>query len=230
MAELERMLIEAWEERPEREKLMFIGLALVVVVWFSWSFVIKGNLKKVWAAHKTLVKVEAEYKEAVEFHKNVAAFKKKQKDLEAELKQKWVEEEEFNQRIRAQGQLEDVMEGLRSEAGKSSLKLVTLDVKTTTTADSAPGKADVRGAPKKEPASYKRNNILLVCRGPYRQTVEYLLKVLDMPRVMSLTSLSMVKPAVSAVGGGGAPESKPDAAGAGDSTLETRLELEVLFK
>lgn len=228
MAELERKLLEIWDERPEREKLMFIGLALIIVVWFSWSFVIKGNLKKVWAAHKMLVKVEAEYKEAVEFHKNAAAFKKKQKDLEAELKQKWVEEEEFNQRIRAQGQLEDVMEGLRSEAGKSSLKLVTLDVKTTATAESAPGKADVRGDSRKDSSSYKRNNILLVCRGPYRQTVEYLLKVMDMPRVMSLTSLSMVKPAVSALRG--APESKPDAAGAGDSTLETRLELEVLFK
>jgi len=228
MEELERRLMEAWLSRPEREKAVLIAVAVVVAVWFTWSFVIKGNLKKSWAVHTSLAKVEREYKQAVALHKNVAAFNKKQQDLEAELRQRGVEEGEFNEKIKARGQLEDVMEGLRSEAGKSSLKLVTLDVKTTTMTEAAPGKADVKGARKKEAAAYKRNNILLVCRGPYRQTVEYLLKVTDMPRVMSLTSLSMGKAAVPAASG--EPDSKAEAAVAGDSTLETRLELEVLFK
>ncbi len=228
MEELERRLLEAWDARAEREKAVLVALAFFAVVWFSWSFVIKGNLRLVWAAHKRLATAEAEYKEAVRHHKDTGDFKKKNEDLEAELNQMRVEEEDFNQKIKAQGQLEDVLDGLRREAGKSSLRLVSLDVKTADTAEAAPSKAVDNGAPKKETAYFKRSNISLVYRGPYRQSVEYFLKCMDMHRVMSLTSFSIGKTAAPAARG--EPDPKAEAAGAGDSPLETRFELEVLFK
>ena len=232
---LER-LSEAWDARLEREKAIFIAVALAVAVWFTWSYVVKGNLKAVWSAHKMLSAAEREYDVAFQAHKNAETFKKKKDDLTAELKQKLVEEEEFDQMIRAQGQLEEVLEGLRTEAGKSSLKLVTLDVKHGGAASAptkAEGKAGEKGGTKKEGVSYKRSNILLVCRGQYRETVEYLLKVTDMHRVMSLNSLSMGKAAVHVARGARAKvagESNPETADSGNSPVETKLELEHFFK
>jgi Tfp pilus assembly protein PilO len=234
MEDLIKKLMEAWDERPEREKTMFIGVGLFVVAWFSWSFVISANVKSAWAAHKLLTAAEAEYKESVYQHKNAAAFKRKLDGLESELKQKQVEEEEFNQKIKGQGQMEDLLEGLRSEADKSSLSLVTLDLKVTASTAPTPKTDDKdKTATQPESVSYKKNSIMLVCVGPYRQTVDYLLKIMSMPRVISLKSFSMGKVSASEgkeAGLKGAPASKPDTAVAVDSPVETRLELEVFFK
>jgi hypothetical protein len=232
MKELMERLETVWEGLADRERKMAIGILAFLFLWFTWDNVLSSKLSASFRLHKELVAVEKDYFDAAAAHRNVALFKAKKDTLIAELEQKLSEQATFNQWIRATGQVDELLEGLKNEARKSPLKLDALDIKPESPLTvSLPSKGDKGGG---ETVTYKRNNVQIHCKGSYRTSVEYLEKVFGLHRVMSINSLEMNKVIVPvrerADEGKGAKQAKPAIAEPGESLIETRLELEVFYK
>ncbi len=236
---MKHFLIDKWSRFSRRERLLCMAAGCVLVLYGAYTLVFEGLMQDILNKQERLTQLNTEYQALQRGSEHQKNLKKKLSALKLELKNKKVEGGGLAQ----VGQLlpvETLLGELRKTAGEMSLQLVALDMTNGVVFGTdkfsehfvskakVSGSSEIAGQAEPERAKYAVSKIVLSYRSEYRDSVNYFLKVMDMPYGVSVKTVEMTRGnRGGTVMGDRKGKGNEGGISSGRIPLDTKLELEI---
>ncbi len=221
-------LLDKWNRFSRREKYFCVAAGCVFMLYAAYAFGLEGLIQDILDKKARLAHLNTEYNDLQAGNRRQDELKKKLAMLRLELLRKKNEKHELFEGSQSRLPVETLLHELRQTAGTMSLQLADMDI--TTGVVSGTGGFPT-GAAVPERVSFTVSKIALTYRSGYRDSVNYLLKVMDLPYGISVKTVEMTRnnKGVSAIDGS---KKKNDEGGIpnGERPLNTRLGLEIFYR
>ncbi len=240
---MKNVLVQYWNGFSRREKLACVTAVSALLLYSIYVIVVESSVRETIGKRVHLARLNAEYQSLLSGHQRQDGLKDELAALGLELEGRMEKEGLLAEGARTRRPVETLLRELRKTTEKAPLQLVDMEIKTGMiskagefAATAVPGSAQgnspkVTGAKRDERVDHTVSKVILKYRSSYANSVNYLVKVMDLPYAISVNTVEMERINVA---GAGVGDTKRRIGGAGTPdgkmTMNTKLGIDIFYR